>query len=150
VDSDFLQESIQLLREGSLEPTEREVRRSTGKMIAVGRLLGDEFIDPGNSVNRSILVHIPKEYEAVELNVTTALLSRRQDRLFSGRRLVLEVDAIGDLKPLLCSTNRNSSTSEPDCRQFNDRDDSELQRYDPYKATVTLTQQIGLPMGEGN
>ena len=150
VESEFLQESIQLLREGSLEPTEREVRRTAGKMIAVGRLLGDEFIDPGNSVNRSILVHIPKEYEAVELNVTTALLSRRQDRLFSGRRLVLEVDAIGDLKPLLCSANRNSSTSEPDCRQFNDRDDSELQRYDPYKATVTLTQQIGLPMGEGN
>ena len=105
VDSDFLQESIQLLRDGSLLPTERGVRRAAGKMIAVGRLLGDEFIDPGNAVNRSILVHIPREYDAVELSVTTALLSRRQDRLFSGQRLVLEVDAIGDLKPLLCSKN---------------------------------------------
>ena len=150
VDSEFLQESIQLLRYGSLLPAERGVRRSAGKMIAVGRLLGDEFIDPGNAVNRSILVHIPKEYDAVELNVTTALLSRRQDRLFSGQRLVLEVNAMEDLKPLLCSTSRNSNTSEPDCRQFNDKDDRELQRYDPYKATVTLTQQIGLPMGKGN
>jgi len=150
VDSEFLQESIQLLRYGSLLPAERGVRRSAGKMLAVGRLLGDEFIDPGNAVNRSILVHIPKEYDAVELNVTTALPSRRQDRLFSGQRLVLEVNAMGDLKPLLCSTSKNSNTSEPTCRQFKDKDDRELQRYDPYKATVTLTQQIGLPMGKGN
>ena len=150
VDSDFLQESIQLLRDGSLLPTERGVRRAAGKMIAVGRLLGDEFIDPGNAVNRSILVHIPREYDAVELGVTTALLSRRQDRLFSGQRLVLEVDGIGDLKPLLCSKNSNSNTSESECRKFDGRDDSELQRYDPYKATVTLTQQIGLPIGMGN
>ena len=149
VESDFLQESIQLLRDGSLLPTERGVRRNAGKMIAVGRLLGDDFIDPGNAVNRSILVHIPKEYDAVELSLTTALLSRRQDR-FPGQRLVLEVNADGELKPLLCSTNRNSNTSEPDCRQYNDKDDGELQRYDPYKATVTLTQQIGLPMGAGN
>jgi hypothetical protein len=149
VESEFLQESIQLLRDGSLLPTERGVRRTAGKMIAVGRLLGDEFIDPGNAVNRSILVHIPKEYDAVELSLATALLSRRQGR-FPGQRLVLEVNADGDLKPLLCSTNRNSSTSEPDCRQYNDKDDSDLQRYDPYKATVTLTQQIGLPMGAGN
>jgi hypothetical protein len=119
-------------------------------MIAVGRLLGDEFIDPGNAVNRSILVHIPREYDAVELSVTTALLSRRQDRLFSGQRLVLEVDAIGDLKPLLCSKISNSNTSESECRKFDGKDDSELQRYDPYKATVTLTQQIGLPIGMGN
>ncbi|MFM1899804.1 MAG: hypothetical protein RLZZ216_380 [Cyanobacteriota bacterium] len=149
VDSEFLQESIQLLRNGSVLPTERGVRRTAGKMIAVGRLLGDDFIDPGNAVNRSILVHIPKEHDAVELSITTALLSRRQNR-FPGQRLVLEVNADGDLKPLLCSTNRNANTSEPDCRQFNEKDDSELQRYDPYKATVTLTQQIGLPMGEGN
>jgi hypothetical protein len=149
VESDFLKESIQLLRNGSLLPTERGVRRTAGKMIAVGRLLGDEFIDPGNAVNRSLLVHIPKEYDAVELSLTTALLSRRQDR-FPGQRLVLEVNADGDLKPLLCSTNRNSNTSGPDCRQYNDKDDSDLQRYDPYKATVTLTQQIGLPMGAGN
>lgn len=149
VESEFLQESIQLLRDGSLLPTERGVRRTAGKMIAVGRLLGDEFIDPGNAVNRSILVHIPKEYDAVELSLATALLSRRQGR-FPGQRLVLEVNADGDLKPLLCSTNRNSSTSEPDCRQYNDKDDSDLQRYDPYKATVTLTHQIGLPMGAGN
>jgi hypothetical protein len=149
VESDFLQESIQLLRDGSLLPTERGVRRTAGKMIAVGRLLGDEFIDPGNAVNRSILVHIPKEYDAVELSLTTALLSRLQDR-FPGQRLVLEVNADGDLKPLLCSTNRNSNNSGPDCRQYNDKDDSDLQRYDPYKATVTLTQQIGLPMGAGN
>jgi hypothetical protein len=149
VESEFLQESIQLLRNGSVLPTERGVRRTAGKMIAVGRLLGDDFIDPGNAVNRSILVHIPKEYDAVELSVTTALLSRRQNR-FPGQRLVLEVNADGDLKPLLCSTNRNADTSEPDCRQFNEKDDRELQRYDPYKAIVTLTQQIGLPMGEGN
>ena len=149
VESEFLQESIQLLRDGSLLPTERGVRRTEGKMIAVGRLLGDDFIDPGNAVNRSILVHIPKEYDAVEFSLTTALLSRRQDR-FPGQRLVLEVNADGDLKPLLCSTNRNSNTSGPDCRQYNDKDDSDLQRYDPYKATVTLTQQIGLPMGAGN
>jgi hypothetical protein len=149
VESEFLQESIQLLRDGSLLPTERGVRRTAGKMIAVGRLLGDEFIDPGNAVNRSILVHIPKEYDAVELSLTTALLSRLQDR-FPGQRLVLEVNADGDLKPLLCSTNRNSNNSGPDCRQYNDKDDSDLQRYDPYKATVTLTQQIGLPMGAGN
>jgi hypothetical protein len=149
VESEFLQESIQLLRDGSLLPTERGVRRTAGKMIAVGRLLGDEFIDPGNAVNRSILVHIPKEYDAVELSLATALLSRRQGR-FPGQRLVLEVNADGDLKPLLCSTNRNSNNSGPDCRQYNDKDDSDLQRYDPYKATVTLTQQIGLPMGAGN
>ncbi|MFM7753751.1 MAG: hypothetical protein ACKO58_05095, partial [Cyanobium sp.] len=53
VDSEFLQESIQSLRYGSLLHTERGVRRSAGKMLAVGRLLGDEFIDPGSSVNRS-------------------------------------------------------------------------------------------------
>jgi hypothetical protein len=128
---------------------ERGVRRTAVKLIAVGRLLGDDFIDPGNARNHSILVHIPKEYDAVELSLTTALLSRRQDR-FPGQRLVMEVDTDGKLKPLLCSTNRNPNTSEPDCRRYNDKDDSELLRYDPYKATVTLTQQIGLPMGAGN
>jgi hypothetical protein len=36
------------------------VTSTPGRLLAIGRLFDDDFIDPGDSVNRTILVRIPK------------------------------------------------------------------------------------------
>jgi len=152
VDTEFIQESNVVLKEDPVLHKERGVERSTGQLIAIGRLFGDDFINPGNTKNRSILVNIPTGTNAVELSVIMPLLSKQPEAtLFSGRRLVWEADSFGDTRLLLCPREGGSSTSgNPGCRKYGEKDEKALKQFDPQNFTVTLDQQIGLPMGMGN
>lgn len=144
----FKKESNQVLRGVGLQHAERGVISTTGELLAVGRVFDDDIIDPGNSVNRSILIHIPKGYAAVELRVTMPLFTRPPDRLFKGQRLTWSVDDFGEPELLVCSRMISKySDSKPQCRQTaNDATDREWKRFDPKRSTITLNQQIGLPL----
>jgi hypothetical protein len=118
----------------------------------MGRLFGDEFIDPGNTKYRSILVNIPTGTNAVELSVIMPLLSKDpQASLFSGQRLVWEADALGYIKLMLCPRNNGSSSSPNSrCREFGEKDAKALKQFDQQHSTEPLDLQFGLPMGMGN
>jgi hypothetical protein len=152
MDREFIQESNVVLKDDPVLHKERGVERSTGKLIAIGRLFGDDFINPGNTKNRSILVNIPTGINAVELSVIMPLLSKQPEAtLFSGQRLVWEADTVGDTKLLLCPREGGSSTSgNPGCRPYGEKDEKALKQFDQQNFTVTLDQQIGLPLGKGN
>jgi hypothetical protein len=149
---EFIQELNAVLKDDPVLHKERGVERSTGKLIAIGRLFGDDFINPGNTKNRSILVNIPTGINAVELSVIMPLLSKQPEAtLFSGQRLVWEADTVGDTKLLLCPREGGSSTSgNPGCRPYGEKDEKALKQFDQQNFTVTLDQQIGLPLGKGN
>ncbi|MFM7548015.1 MAG: hypothetical protein ACKO8I_03915 [Cyanobacteriota bacterium] len=146
-DREFIHESNLALHGDPVLHTERGVERTTGKLIAIGRLFGDDFIDPGNTKSRLILVNIPSGTNAVALSVIMPLLSRQPEAaLFSGQRLVWKADPYGDTKLLLCSTERGTSTSgNSGCRRYEENGEKALKQFDRQSFTVTLDQQIGLP-----
>jgi hypothetical protein len=149
---EFIQESNLILKDDPVLHKERGVDRSTGKLLAIGRLFGDDFIDPDNTKYRSILVNIPTGTNAVELSVIMPLLSKDpQASLFSGQRLAWEADALGYIKLMLCPT-KNGSSSSPNsqCREFGEKDANALKQFDQQNSTESLDLQFGLPMGMGN
>jgi len=142
----FRQESIQVLRGVGLQHAERGVISTPGELLAVGRLFDDDIIDPGASLKRTILLHIPKGYAAVELRVTMPLLTRPPDGLFHGQRLAWGVDDFGEPELLVCTgKGSNSSISKPQCQATDGATDRQWRRFDPKRSTITLSQQIGLP-----
>jgi hypothetical protein len=150
---EFIQKSNEELKGDRVQHTELGVKRSAEKLIAIGRLFGDDFINPGNTKNRSILVNIPTGTNAVELQVIMPLLSKQpQATLFSGQRLVWEVDTVdADPKALLCPKKDGGSTSgNLGCRKYGTEGDKALKQFDPQNITLTLDQQIGLPLGKSN
>jgi hypothetical protein len=149
---EFIQEVNGVLKNVAVLHKERGVERSSGRLIASGRLFGDTFIDPGNTKNRSILVNIPTGTSSVELSVIMPLLSKQPTAsLLSGRRFVWEVDAFGDIKLLLCPREEvRSIPGDSKCREYGLNDEEVLKQFDRLKATETLDQQIGLPMSAGN
>ena len=149
VDREFINESNEALKGYDLRHAERGVKRSTGKLIAIGRLFGDDFIDVGDSSIRSFLVNIPIETKAVELSVIMPLLSKQpQATLFSGQRLIYQADTYGDIRPLLCP--RESLSGNLGCREFEENDDKALKQFDQQNFTVTFYRQFDVPMGMGN
>jgi hypothetical protein len=149
---EFIQESNLVLKDDPVLHKERGVDRSTGKLLAIGRLFGDDFIDPDNTEYRSILVNIPTGTNAVELSVIMPLLSKQpQASLFSGQRLAWEADALGYIKLMLCPT-KNGSSSSPNsrCREFGEKDAKALKQFDQQHSTEPLDLQFGLPMRMGN
>ena len=148
--SEFIQESNLVLKDDPVLHKERGVDRSTGKPIAIGRLFGDDFIDPDNTKYRSILVNIPTGTNAVELSVIMPLLSKQpQSSLFSGQRLAWEADELGYIKLMLCPT-KNGSSSSPNsrCREFGEKDAIALNQFDQQNSTESLDLQFGLPLGQ--
>jgi len=100
-----------------LQHAEQAMNSTLGELLAVGRLFDDDFFDPGTSVNRTILVHIPKEYGAVELRVTMPLLTRSPDGLLHGKRLAWGVDNFGEPELLVCTGKGSESHgSKPQCQ----------------------------------
>jgi hypothetical protein len=149
VDREFIEESNEALKGYDLRHAERGVTRSTGKLIAIGRLFGDEFIDVGNSSIRTILVNIPIETKAVELSVIMPLLSKQpQPTLFTGQRLIYQADMDGDIRPLLCP--RDSLSGNLGCREFEGNDDKALKQFDQQNFWVSFYRQFGVPTGMGN
>lgn len=143
----FRQESNQALRDVGLQQAERGVISTPGELLAVGRLFDDDIIDPGTSVNRSILVHIPKAYGAVELRVTMPLLTRPPEGLFHGKQLAWGLDDFSEPELLVCSgTISDFSISKRQCKAADDAIEKEWRRFDPKRSTLTLSQQIGLPL----
>lgn len=152
-ETDFLRDADQALRDVSLRHSERGVVSQPGHLLAIGRLFDDDFIDPGASLTRTILVRLPQGTTAAELQVTLPLLTRRPDGLFHRRRLAWGLTDTRDLMPLLCAeASRAANHSTLDCLpagadldQALERIDSALHRFDPQHSTITLTKQIGLP-----
>ncbi len=139
----FLRESDQVLRQDALQHAERGVISTPGALLAVGRLFDDDVIDPGEIVNRTILVRIPNGTSAVDLRVIVPLLTRPPDGLLNGRRLAWGLSDVGDPLPLLCSVaSREASGRPPKCKPADAETDRTLQQFDPMKATITLSQQI--------
>jgi hypothetical protein len=151
-EKEFIQEVNGVLKNDSVLHKERGVERSSGKLIASGRLFGDDFIDPGNMKNRSILVNVSTGTNAVELSVIMPLLSKQPPAtLFSGQHLVWEADALGDIKLLVCPREGvRSASGNSGCREYGKNDDKDLKQFDQLKAIETLDQQIGLPISVGN
>jgi hypothetical protein len=143
----FQKESNQVLRGVGLQHTERSINSTLGELLAVGRLFDDDFFDPGTTVNRTILVHIPRDYGAVELRVTMPLLTRPPDGLLHRQRLAWGVDNFGEPELLVCTgKGSKSSLSKPHCQVADSSIESQMQRFDPKRSTITLSQQIGLPL----
>jgi hypothetical protein len=149
---EFIQELNETLKGQPLLHKERGVERTPGELHAMGRLFGDDFIDPGNTKYRSILVNIPTETSAVELGVIMPLLSKQlKESLFSGQRFVWEADASGYIKLMLCPKESKSSTSAKSrCREFKEEDENALKQFDQQSFPETLDLQFGLPIGMGN
>ena len=142
----FRQESNQILRGVALQHAERGIISTPGELIAVGRLFDDDIIDPSTSVNRSVLVHIPKGYAAVELRVLIPLLTRSPDGLFQGQRLAWGLDVYDEPELLICSgTGNDSNVLKQQCQAADGSTFMQLQRFDPKRSTISLSQQIGLP-----
>ncbi len=149
---EFIQELNVVLKDDPVLHKERGVERTPGELIAIGRLFGDDFIDPGNTKYRSILVNIHTGTNAIELSVIMPLLSKQaQASLFSGQRLAWEVDALGYIKLMLCPT-KNGSSSSPNsrCREFGEEDANALKQFDQQNSTESLDLQFGLPIDMGN
>ena len=146
----FLRDSDQALRKPELRHVERAVTSTTGSLLAVGRLVDDDVIHPGETVNRTILVRIPTGYSAVDLRVLMPVLTRPPGGLFNGRQLAWGLSPSGDPLPLLCSpADPGDSTHQRDCQPADENAYKALERFDPSKATITLSQQIGLPLPAG-
>jgi hypothetical protein len=142
----FRQESNKILRGVALQHAERGIISTPGELIAVGRLFDDDIIDPSTSVNRSVLVHIPKGYAAVELRVLIPLLTRSPDGLFQGQRLAWGLDVYDEPELLICSgTGNDSNVLKQQCQAADGSTFMQLQRFDPKRSTISLSQQIGLP-----
>jgi hypothetical protein len=147
----FQKESNPVLRGVGLQHAEQAMNSTLGELLAVGRLFDDDFFDPGTSVNRTILVHIPKEYGAVELRVTMPLLTRSADGLLHGKRLAWGVDNFGEPELLVCTGKGSESrVSKPQCQAVDGTIERQMQRFDPKRSTITLSQQIGLPQSLNN
>ena len=149
---EFIQEFNAVLKDDPVLHKERGVERTPGELIAIGRLFGDDFIDPDNTKYRSILVNIPTGTNAVELSVIMPLLSKQPHAsLFSGQRLAWEADALGYIKLMLCPT-KNGSSSSPNyrCREFEEKDANALKQYDQQNSTESLDLQFGLQIDKGN
>ena len=149
---EFIQELNVVLKDDPVLHKERGVERTPGELIAIGRLFGDDLIDPGNTKYRSILVNIPTGTNAIELSVIMPLLSKQaQASLFSGQRLAWEVDALGYIKLMLCPT-KNGSSSYPNsqCREFGEKDANALKQFDQQNSTESLDLQFGLSIDMGN
>jgi hypothetical protein len=142
----FLRESDLLLRQEALQHAERGVISSSGALLAVGRLFDDDVIDPGGIVNRTILVRIPNGTSAADLRVIVPLLTRPPEGLFNGRRLAWGLTDAGDPMPLMCTASSHGANGRSArCQPADAETDRTLQQFDPKKATITLSQQIGLP-----
>jgi hypothetical protein len=146
-EAEFQRESDEALQGVGLQHTERGVITAPGQLLAIGRLFDDNFIDPGDSVNRTVLVRIPKAYAAVELRVILPLLTRGPDGLFNGRRLVWGLPNAADGLPmlLLCPPKSDPASEKADCQAYDETADRSLQRFDPKKSTITRLKQFGLP-----
>jgi len=148
----FVREADQTLRQVGLQHVERGVINAPGALLAVGRLFDDDVIDPGGTVQRTILVRVPHGYSAADLRLIVPLLTRRPEGLFQGRQLAWGLSDAGAPQLLMCPpASRESPSNRPlPCQPADEEeDDKALQRFDPKKATITLTQQIGLPLGLG-
>lgn len=142
----FFSDADQALQGEALSHAERGVSSTPGRLLALGRLLDDDFLDPGESVQRTILVRIPPGTSAAELQVTLLLLTRSPAGLFHGRRLTWGLSDSGDPLPLICSIPlRDATDRSSGCKPYDEDNERELRQFDPKKSTLTLSQQIGLP-----
>jgi hypothetical protein len=147
----FLQEANQALEGVALIHAERSVSRVPRELMAVGRLFDDNFVDPGASLQRSILVRIPPGYEAAELNMMVPLLTRQPMRILHDRKLVWNInDTKEEPLPMICTKVRSNSNSVINtCQAIGEEIERELQRFDSRKSTIVLQMQFGLPMAPG-
>jgi hypothetical protein len=151
IEADFVNDAKEVLRDTGPRQAERGVVSEPGGLLAIGRLFGDDFLDPGASLRRTILVRLPPGTTVVDLRVILPLLTRRPDGLFGGRRLAWGVaDAMDSPMLLLCSAANGDTTTQPsECQPAVDGIDAALKRFDPQNSTITLQLQIGLPGGLG-
>jgi hypothetical protein len=143
----------QVLRQSQLSHFERDVTSEPEpNFLAIGRLFDDDVIQPGESINRSILVRIPPGTNALELRALVPLLTRKPDatslnerKLFNGHHLEWGLADPLIPSPMLCSP-PTESTRNNNCRWEDiDAISKELDAFDGKNATITIRKQIGLP-----
>lgn len=147
MDQQFRQDSNRALLGDAPEQVERGVSQVPRQLLAVGRLFNDDVVQAGDSISRTILVRIPNGYAAAELTLIVPLLTRKDDGLFNGRRLAWGLNPDDEPIPLVCPVPiRDESNPTRLCQPVDGATDLEMQRFDPKKSTITLSQQIGLPV----
>ena len=147
----FLNDATGVLLGTELRQAERGVVSEPGGLLAIGPLFGDDFLDPGAALRRTVLVRLPPGTTAVELQVILPLVTRRPVGLFRDRRLAWGVgDVMDQPMPLLCPAPGGAATRpSSDCAPAGPELDAALKRFDPQKSIITLQLQIGLPGGLG-
>lgn len=69
MEAGFLNDATGVLLGTELRQAEQGVVSQPGGLLAIGRLFGDDFLDPGASLRRTVLVRLPPGTTAVELQV---------------------------------------------------------------------------------
>jgi hypothetical protein len=143
---DFQASADSALRGAALVHVERGSNREVGSTLAIGRLFDDEFIQPGETLNRTILVSIPPAVDAIEFNVVIPTLIRHPDaQLFHGRRLEWSFSQDEQLIPVLCQPSPAGFSRSSGCAVVGAQDvEKQLKRFDERVQIFTRTEQLAI------
>ncbi len=148
---DFQSSADAALRGAALIHVERGSNREVGSTLAIGRLFDDEFIQPGETLNRTILVSIPPAVDAIEFNVVIPTLVRRPDaKLFNGKRLEWSFSQDEQLIPVLCRPSSSGSSRSSRCADVEAEDvEQQLKRFDERVQIFTRMEQLAITQSAG-
>jgi hypothetical protein len=148
---DFQSSADAALRGAALIHVERGSNREVGSTLAIGRLFDDEFIQPGETLNRTILVSIPPAVDAIEFNVVIPTLVRRPDaKLFNGKRLEWSFSQDEQLIPVLCRPSSSGSSRSSRCAVVEAEDvEQQLKRFDERVQIFTRMEQLAITQSAG-
>jgi hypothetical protein len=136
----------------TLVQVERFVINKTGPTLALGRIFIDNTINPGETIERTVLVRIPTGYEAAEVDVLLPTLTKEpNEQLFSGCRLVWQLTANEDILPMLVRDSNAASSgtagSNTECKNDENLDlDATLRKFDPLMQMFSSSKQFGIPI----
>lgn len=153
-EADFHSSADSALRGAALVHVERGSNREVGPTLALGRLFDDEFIQPGETLNRTILVSVPSSIDAVEFSVVIPTLIRKPDhQLFAGKRLEWSFHADDQLLPVLCRPTPTQTPSSfarsSECADVAVQDvEHQLKRFDERIQIFTRTEQLAIAHSE--
>jgi len=149
----LIESGNKVLRLGQLSHYERHVTSEPAPvLLAIGRLFDDDVIQPGESINRSILVRIPPNTNALEFRALVPVLTRQPNetslngrKLFNGHHLEWGLADPLNPSPMICSP-PTETTRDNNCRwEDTDLISKELKGFDRKNTTITIRKQIGLP-----
>lgn len=132
-------------------PVERGAVLQPYPTEAAGRLFDDDHINPGETIHRSVVVSLPSNFYAAQVDVLVPVLTREPPKangLLGGRVLEWGYDRSEMIIPLLCVENKPE-----DCLRLDDPEkqdlqmDRKLKAFDPNYVLNEQSVQVGLSGG---